>query len=534
MPSHDPALDEWADYDREADSARPKRRPPLLDASIAEIVEEKRPFLMKSFQAGMIVLLMVFLIAAYEGFSILHPLAWLIAGIACWANLIWIRGSTIGFPMVPIVCLVEFLWYGVPMLTYSEEDPTAAVDEMITGGLQVAGYLLVMTLIYRMLCTPEKTRRKPSFRVLSFLADRHEVAVFGMVRGVFALIIAYEVLKLGGMLWQVYRYLPSGVPRIFEAGTEFGALICVFVLAYGAGRKEMSGGKRNLSFGLIGLYWLVSAASLYLSTLVTSLTGVLLGLVLGSGKIPYRLMIVVMLGIVPLHTGKYHMRDQYWEGLGLRQPVMAWELPGWYAEWYWAGIGNLDFGVTDDTPMDVQEGQAFSDRLNNMGILTYVNARLDEGYEPLWGETYAAIPALLIPRFIWRGKPRAHLGQERLNIHFHRQTLEQTHTAYIAWGLLPEAIGNFGKVLGPLLLGLVSGLVYSLVTRFFALYPLKSVRTIVGMLFAVLAAGGTMMVASIWATRTFQLMILLAVATLPFWRVSTGRDWKQLLESEEW
>jgi hypothetical protein len=67
------------------------------------------------------------------------------------------------------------------------------------------------------------------------------------------------------------------------------------------------------------------------------------------------------------------------------------------------------------------------------------------------------IPALLVPRIFWEDKPRTHMGQMILNYHYGRQaSVRDIFSTFIAWGLLPEAVGNFGIILGSLGVGLWS------------------------------------------------------------------------------
>ena len=118
------------------------------------------------------------------------------------------------------------------------------------------------------------------------------------------------------------------------------------------------------------------------------------------------------------------------------------------------------------------------------------------------------IPMLAIPRFLWPGKPRTHEAQVQFNLHFGRQKNEkETYQTYIAIGLLPEAVGNFGFFLGPVLIGTSLGFGTGWLERA-ALR--KQVVSLEGMLiFAVTShlALSFEMSAAVLVTATFQIVV---------------------------
>ena len=135
---------------------------------------------------------------------------------------------------------------------------------------------------------------------------------------------------------------------------------------------------------------------------------------------------------------------------------------------------------------------------------------------PLYGATYELIPPLLVPRIFWPDKPRAHEGQVRLNVHFGRQDLDATFQTYIAWGLLPEAYGNFGAKAGAIFLGFGLGLLFAWLENFTARKLLLSLEGFIAFTLLLDMAGSFEMVASVLVTTVFQSVVLLIVASVPF------------------
>ena len=131
------------------------------------------------------------------------------------------------------------------------------------------------------------------------------------------------------------------------------------------------------------------------------------------------------------------------------------------------------------------------------------------------GKTYALIPPLFIPRVFWPDKPRTHEGQVMLNLHFGRQaTIEQTEQTYIAWGLLPEAVGNFGIVGGPIFLGGILGWILGWLERVSLYKRIFSVEGLILIGTLLLFAGSYEMVASVLLTATFQFLVAVMIGGL--------------------
>jgi hypothetical protein len=116
----------------------------------------------------------------------------------------------------------------------------------------------------------------------------------------------------------------------------------------------------------------------------------------------------------------------------------------------------------------------------------------------------------------WPNKPRTHEGQILLNVHFGRQDLEATFQTYIAWGLLPEAYGNFGPKTGAIALGIFLGLCFAWVENFTARKLLLSLEGFISFTILLGLMGSFEMVASVLVTSIFQSVVVLVIACFPF------------------
>jgi hypothetical protein len=247
----------------------------------------------------------------------------------------------------------------------------------------------------------------------------------------------------------------------------------------------------------------------------------LIGLFWSSGRIPWRLIVVVTAFLSFLHLGKFEMREKYWEtedGEAVAPTALS-DLPVRYMEWFDASYRNLTGSGEESNLFGPEQNETASmlDRVNNMQNLLYaINAVDGQRVPTLDGATYALIPQLLIPRILWPEKPRTHEGQVLLNVHFGRQVLSATYKTYIAWGLLPEAYGNFGGWWGAVVLGVALGLIFAWLENASANKPVLSLE---GLLTFAIFSGIAIsfeMVSTVLVTSLFQTSIVICLACLPF------------------
>jgi hypothetical protein len=103
-----------------------------------------------------------------------------------------------------------------------------------------------------------------------------------------------------------------------------------------------------------------------------------------------------------------------------------------------------------------------------------------------------------------------------LNVHFGRQSRADSFTTYIAWGLLPEAYGNFGSTWGAVILGVVLGGLFAWLENLTASKPLLSLEGMVTFALFIGLASSFEMVSSVLITSLFQSVVTIALACFPF------------------
>jgi hypothetical protein len=201
------------------------------------------------------------------------------------------------------------------------------------------------------------------------------------------------------------------------------------------------------------------------------------------------------------------------------------DMPASYEEWSVVSFNAIlandlrKHSGANDEVSQTNKNQTLLDRVDNLQNLLFVEDAIEtEHVSPLKGKTYWLIPPLLVPRILWPDKPRSHEGQVLLNVHFGRQDLDSTLSTYIAWGLLPEAYGNFGQFYGSIGLGLVLGVFFAWVENYTARKLLVSTEGLISLSLFMNLMNSFEMVASVLVTSTFQSMVIVVAASAPFVR----------------
>jgi hypothetical protein len=188
--------------------------------------------------------------------------------------------------------------------------------------------------------------------------------------------------------------------------------------------------------------------------------------------------------------------------------VQIYDYPWFLAEWLGYGWETLK-----DPPQVDDNSGSFSERMSMVPLLMKVQAETPDRRPYLYGETYAHIPALLVPRVLYPGKPTAHEGTHLLSVYYGLQTREATERTTIAWGLLTEACANFGA-LGVIALALLLGAAYGAVAKMAVGAPLLSLRTLVAIVFTAVAVQSDATLA-VYISSLFQsLVVVLAMSLL--------------------
>jgi hypothetical protein len=454
----------------------------------------------------------------------------LIAGGTCLVFAVW-KEAGIGIPLLPAFALQHFLAYSLPVLTGNEIVLSYAPAYLTKAGEEVLIFLSALTVAW---IVGMRTFR-PSPAVSYILTDFNREGGRKIKSAGFLLCGAatlYLVLQAAGVTDPIIAMLPAGSGSAANALVSAAGTCGFFLVAMLAGGRDLKRLERGTFWLLLFVNCFVSAASFLLSTVIYIIFSAVAGLFWSSGRVPWRFLMVVLFALGFLNVGKYAMRERYWHvNIEGADPITSFtlsQMPETYSEWVGASVDAIT-GKTEPQSWrtaDLKQDDSHSllDRINNLQNLLYVIDVMDRRHlAPLGGETYALVPPLLLPTLLWPNKPKAHAGQIRLNVYFGRQDLVSTLSTYVAWGLLPEAYGNFGPVWGAVVLGLVLGLFFAWLENATARKMVLSLEGFLGFAVFLGMANSIEMVASVLVPSIVQAIEPIIVAALPFVRRTKNR-----------
>ena len=411
---------------------------------------------------------------------------------------LWLIGWSRGLPLWPMFALITGLTMALPMV----QDPVTLAGytqtEVIVGGMTTAGFILFGSFVWL-----AATGREPKAPKMILMITREHSE-----RYLFAFILSGIAFQLNQIAWWVN--FPGNSMQVVRGITMSLNTMGIFVLAYYHGKGLLARRNEVMLAVLVAVTTLLGASGLILAAAIIPAAMYMLGLALGSGKVPWKALLVIFLTLAVLHPGKYEMRNVYW-GESDRRWLTLQTLPAFYTDWLTYGLEDIGILKTVGPQVEEEDQSSIFERGGNLHMLLLVQQKSPREVPFLNGITYEHIPRLLLPRFIDSGKGISHAGNVLLTVNYGLQNLEQTATTSIGWGLLPEAYANFGY-LGVGMLAAALGVFYGLAARLTVGVPMTSLRFVIGLL--ILAASTRADTMGIFVSSQFQGIVGVSVAAL--------------------
>lgn len=374
---------------------------------------------------------------------------------------LWVRLGAPGVPVLPAVSALFYVYYAVPIARENFGSASATPDDVLRAAMTAAAFLLAATSAWWVI-TREWIRRprRETADIVSKAQLRQMIAI-GLVVG--------TTLQLGVMIgWLAALGTFFGVVR--DVSVAVAGIAC-YMIGYGCARGVLRG--QALVFALGGMAFMVALSwtSLLLVGGMQYLLAAMLGYVITSKRIPWRMAIAVAALLVVLHAGKGEMRSHYWSlAPGADATTSLFDLPGLFAQWFGDGVQVI---VTGESHQDL------FDRASLLYRLIFVQ-QMTPAYIPyLSGESYQYLGDFLTPRFLDPDKVASQVATALLNIRYGVQTAQAAQSTAIGWGVVAEAYANFGD-LGVLVVGLLFGALAAVFTCWSAGAPPLAMSTLVG------------------------------------------------------
>lgn len=489
------------------------RQPQLQDLTFGQIMNSNRHLILRSKWAFAALLALGALVVYLNVPEMFAPYC-LVAAASLVPVFFWQVSPRRGLPALPCFAAQQAAIYLMPM---TQNNTTLAIfspDLLFQSAVVVAIFFVLLLPGWKLgvsLARPGPSR----WSLFSQNSSGTGALVLRFSLILISVGIAYDIVGKFGLFYA----LPQGAIPVLRATASAASVIGVFGGSFMIASSRTFGAGHVLFWCMFCMLIILTVSSFLLSavTLLVVATGV--GLSLGGGRVPL-VFLLCMGGVLAfLNLGKFDMREKYWSE-GSPQVGLA-DIPQIYAEWAGASLDKINTREGNEASLagvQEDEGQSLLDRMNNLLNLAFVvHAQESVGIEPLWGETYALIPPLFIPRFLWPEKPWTHAGQIRLNLYFGRQkSVDDTEKVSVAWGCLPEAVGNFGPIGGAIFLGPILGLLLGMLEAWSAGKRLLSIEGLVctGLFLQILLSFE--MVASVFFTSTFQMLVVLIASGVIF------------------
>jgi hypothetical protein len=441
--------------------------------------------------------------------------------------------TAVGLPLLPVMAVQSLIIYGVPIAAGHDVVLTYPSSFVLRAGEEVLIFDLAMVLAWR----AAMLVLRPSPPVCYAMQEFDRAGVKGWSRlgfGMVAASTAFLVLQSLNLTDPVISNLPSGSNSIIAALVSVVSTFGFFLISMTIGSGQSSTIGKAFFWALLIANGMLAASELFLYTAAASLITVAIGFFWSSGRIPWRYLVVSMLCLSFFNTGKTTMRERYWShDYEPTAETSLPKLPQMYGEWIEASYNAVLENRTSpsasvgDQKDQANKNQTLLDRIDNLQNLLFVIDAVDTMHVSLLhGATYELIPPLLVPRILNPDKPRSHQGQVLLNVHFGRQDLNSTFETYIAWGLLPEAYGNFGEFAGSLCIGIFLGLCFAWVEMFTVRKLVISLEGFLSLSLMLNLMNSFEMVSSVFVTSTFQSFLIIVVVSLPFVRRTVVKSLK--------
>ncbi|MEO8276028.1 MAG: hypothetical protein ABI639_07395 [Thermoanaerobaculia bacterium] len=390
--------------------------------------------------------------------------------------------------------------FAFPMVSARQDLADYSGADVARAAGSVALFLVAASLVGEWLSRRPQRRRVAESRSLS----ARQMSTF-MFLGL-ALGFAYQLAVANGAIWELGTAM--GPARAVSL-TAFTA--AAYFLGVGRAGGHLHGPAFGVALAALGVVILLNISSLFLVGGVSFAGAAFLGYVITSRRIPWATLALFFVLLSILQNGKESMRRKYWDRpSGYADVASPAQVPGRMLEWFQTGLSK---------PWDDPSAASVLGRASLVQMLLFVQRLTPEHVDYLKGESYAQLPAMLVPRFFSANKLASQAGMDLLNRRYELVSFEGAAESAIAWGLIAEGWANFGYagVLGVgALVGLFCGLLmrWSIGASAVSRATLYSIAAMQGLMNASDAASG---VVSLW-----QMFVAVFVA---FWgfRLFAGR-----------
>jgi hypothetical protein len=431
------------------------------------------------------------------------PGFFLIAVSALLPAFLWCRRAAHGMPIYPIFAVGTLWTFGFPLIAQHPLLLQYSPEERLAAAATIASTNMVGTGFWYLLTRRAVPRPTVYFGFKSGLGDfLFFVALLGDIA--FNIVTSSVDLGLDPALFSIAR-------AIIQALASLG----IFVLGYRAGQRQLSPVRIQIYVIAMILLIVSTLPSVLMVNGLSSGALALMAFAFGRGRLPWLAFLFFLGGALFLQEGKAAIREKYWIN-GPGAPISFSHFPEFMDDWIEFSSRQLFSGSDKEVPgVEPDDPQTLTERASLLHLFLLIQAMSPAEVPYLHGATYTIIPRLLVPRLFNEEKARTHLGTYLLAIHYDLQRPEDTSITTIGFGLINEAMANFGYP-GCVGAGAFLGLFYGWAARWSSSHPLLSLRALFAILILTVAFENEF-TAGVYVTVLFQgscALLLLSLFTM--------------------
>jgi hypothetical protein len=431
--------------------------------------------------------------------------------VALFPSWMWTTGRVQGLPIFPIFALNFLPSYVTPLWQGHDLLKGYSFEQINTAAWTIAGFLLIAQLFWQQMAV--RAVGVPQAVRMIDLKKAEGVLIWCLIAEIIFEVGTLFFQQLGGGGFAVIRGFAGAAGRMG-----------LFVFSYRLGQGELSTFKRTLFVSIVVVLVIQESASLLLSSALPTLGIVFAGYLLGSGKVPWKVLSLTVVAISILHAGKFEMRAIYLDPEKPKTARLA-DYPAYFAEWVGYGLKNLAAGgVSKETDEKVSSA---SQRASLIHLMVQIQTMTPSQVPYLEGATYSFIPSLLIPRILSPGKAWAHTGNMILSLQYGILSGEAVFKTSVGFDPVMEAYANFGFI-GVLVLAVVFGFFIGWTTRLTIHVPMLSFGFLFGVQVIACLIGGWnttgVLVTTLWQSFLALLglsFVLMDKQNNPVWKYYT-------------
>jgi len=251
--------------------------------------------------------------------------------------------------------------------------------------------------------------------------------------------VNFFLIYLGiAALGPIFPKLPGALSKLNHLIFHVNGCVAIYALTLCMYSGRLSFQQRKIFLAELVLFLALCLSSGWLGIFLFPIAAFFLGMVQAKNRIPWLRVLSVCVIIIILQMSKGSFREEYWGetmgGSAITSVGESFSRSKNWLEMAFKNIGELGEGATD----------LAQERANHLSFFGHVTIATPKFIPYLDGYSYKCVPAMFVPRILWRDKPSVMDVTNELVIRYGWLSEQTVGTVALSPGLMDEAYMNFG------------------------------------------------------------------------------------------